>query len=84
VREFAEAKQMVNCNRFIKINLTKRERLRHLKTAIEYLLQNKIDTYNHDTKTWYREFFDLRDRFDCFLSCLETFALGYVWRVEFE
>jgi len=68
--------------KFVKKKLSTLERLRWLKSAVEWLSQTYLPCYDHDRLEWTIEPFPLTERFECFLSCLETAILGYVYVTE--
>ena len=59
--------------------LSRRERLRCLKSVIQTLLQIHIEIYDHETKETSIEIFGFRDKIEVILSDLDTLACGYVW-----
>lgn len=60
--------------------LTLRQRLVALKDSFDWLTMRDIDSYDYETKKWTIEKIHSRDRLECFLSGIQTFLIGYVWR----
>jgi len=65
--------------KFVKKKISIFERLQWLKSAVEWLAQTYLPCYDADKGEWTLEPFSFRDRFECFLSSLETAILGYVY-----
>jgi len=52
--------------------------------GLHWLTLVYLPSYDHDTKKWSIVKTSIRERIDCFLSCIETCICGYVYRLEEE
>ena len=65
---------------FVKEKITVKNRLRYLKTGIEYLATSCIPVHDGETDKWSEEHFPVIVRWDYFFSCVVTAIIGYVYR----
>jgi len=66
---------------FIPVMLTLRERFKTLASAIDFLFTRKIDVHNEDGTWSLDQPYQADMRIGCFFSSLETFLLGYRYRM---
>lgn len=64
---------------WVKQSISILARLRFLKNGIEWLPLTYIDSYDHESKKWHVVRLDWIERFDCFVSGLDTAICGYVY-----
>ena len=64
-----------------KVYLSPKQRYESFVTGLQWLSIVYIDVYSHEEKRWSVERISLRDRWDCFYSCLDTAIRGYVYKV---
>lgn len=65
---------------FKKIKISIRCRLRELIHGIDWLATTTIPICGDGY--YYESTLDFRERWECFLSCIETAIIGYMWGLE--
>ena len=68
--------------KFIKQPLSILERLRWVRSSLDWLTIVWIDSYDHDDEKWYVRYFPFSERFKTFWAGFETALLGYCYGMK--
>ena len=68
---------------FEKIYLTPKERVKSIKSALDWLSLTVIPVH-HENGNWVEEQHPFWSRYECFLSGVDTAIRGYMWSWKLE
>lgn len=67
---------------FEKVKLNPIQRLHHFMDGFHWLALTVIWCCDNDTGTATMQQYPFEDRWNCFISCVDTALRGYVWRLK--